>query len=509
MARYLGTETEYGIATPTAPQLSPIVTSTHAVVAYAAVHTGARSRWDYASESPLKDTRGFDLRRYHTVPVVDPDAVGVANVVLRNGARYYVDHAHPEYSSPECANALEAVRYDAAGDLVLLQACRDIDSFYEQNISVLHGHEPCPPLRIYKNNVDGKGASYGAHENYLYQRDTDFDILAQALIPFLVTRQIYAGAGRVGIGEASEEPGFQISQRADYFYQEVSLETTLNRGIVNSRDEPHTDASRWRRLHTIVGDASMSHTAGLLKIGAMSLVLDAVENGDDFADLRLKHAVADIKRVSRDLTVSVPLRLVDGRELTAIQIQREYLSRVNAITPVERRVVGTWSAILDMLEKDPLSTAHLLDWTAKLRLMQGLIGRGATWEHPKIKLIDLQYADIHPQRSLYHMLVHKGAMETLFSQKDIARALEDPPADTRAWFRGTVVASFPEQIRAANWETVVLADGDDEVRLSLSDVGGWTKRDCEAIVDSVGTVGQLARELEKRGYPVVREAARN
>ncbi len=230
MTRFMGTETEYGITTPDDQALSPIVSSTHAVVAYAAMNTAARARWDYQAEHPLKDSRGFDLKRYHTVPVVAPNAIGVANVVTSNGARFYVDHAHPEYSSPEVADAYSAMVYDAAGDLILRQAAERVAQLYNEGVSVLEGHDPCPPLKFYKNNVDGKGASYGSHENYQYSRDTPFEAIAAGLIPFFVTRQIFAGAGRVGIGEEGEQDGFQISQRADYFFQEVSLETTLNRG---------------------------------------------------------------------------------------------------------------------------------------------------------------------------------------------------------------------------------------------------------------------------------------
>ena len=183
MPRFMGTETEYGISTPTDPMLSPIVTSTHAVVAFAG--KDRRAQWDFGLESPLKDSRGFDLRRYHTVPTIDPDALGVANVMTANGSRFYVDHAHPEYSAPETTNAFDAMLYDAAGDVVLNQAVAAVATQTASGRSVLKDHDPCPPLKIYKNNVDGKGASYGAHENYMYSRGTDFDVLAQALIPFL------------------------------------------------------------------------------------------------------------------------------------------------------------------------------------------------------------------------------------------------------------------------------------------------------------------------------------
>ena len=371
-----GTETEYGITTPAQPGLSPIVSSTHLVVAYAAMHTAARARWDYQDEHPLKDSRGFDLKRYQTVPIVAPDALGVANVVTENGARFYVDHAHPEYSSPEVSDAFSAMVYDAAGDIVLNQAAARVRELYEEGVSVLHGHDPCPPVKLYKNNVDGKGASYGSHENYQYSRSTPFEAITQGLIPFFVTRQIFTGAGRMGLGEAGEQDGFQISQRADYFFQEVSLETTLNRGIINTRDEPHADATQFGRLHVIVGDANMSQYANLLKLGTTKLVLDAIEQGVDFSDLRLKDPVVELKAVSRDLSFTHELTLIDGSTATAIALQRAYRDRVEAQDDVDKQVHALWGEILDDLERDPLSTADRLDWAAKYTLINGFIQRG-------------------------------------------------------------------------------------------------------------------------------------
>ena len=351
--RVLGTETEYGISTPSNPALSPIVTSTHAVVAYAALHTGARSRWDFREEHPLRDSRGFDLKRYHTVPVVDPNAIGVANVVTANGARFYVDHAHPEYSSPECTNAWDAMVYDAAGDLILRRAAEAVNELTAQGTSVLTNHDPCPPLRFYKNNVDGKGASYGSHENYQYSRETDFDDIAQGLIPFFVVRQVVTGAGRMGLGADGEDAGFQISQRADYIETEISLETTLNRGIINTRDEPHAVAEDFGRLHVIIGDATMSHTSTLLKLGMTALVLDAIEDGVDFSDLRLAEPVAEVQRVSRDLTLTHELELVDGRRLTALDILAAYRERVTATSPAEEKVLDAWDEVVELLAEDP------------------------------------------------------------------------------------------------------------------------------------------------------------
>ncbi|KQB85596.1 depupylase/deamidase Dop [Corynebacterium oculi] len=498
MARFLGTETEYGIATPSEPGLSPIITSTHAVVAYAAVHTGARSRWDYHDESPLRDTRGFDLRRYHTVPVVDPDAVGVANVMLHNGARLYVDHAHPEYSSPECVDAWQAMLYDAAGDTIVHQAALDVQRLSDQGTSVLQGHDPCPPLKIYKNNVDGKGASYGAHENYHYSRATDFEDLSQALIPFFVTRQVLVGAGRMGVGEEGQEHRFQISQRADYFRQEVSLETTLNRGIINTRDEPHADAERYGRLHVIVGDANRSHTSTLLKLGMTSLVMDAIEAGVDFSDLRLCDPVGDLSRVSRDLTLSTRLALRDGRELTALEILGEYRARVRPDTPTDARVVAAWDEAAALVSHDPLSAAHLLDWVAKYALIRSYQHRGAADDDHRLRLIDLQYSDVDPRRSLYSALVRKGRMRTLLTPEEIGRAAATPPAESRAWLRGHMLARFPEEIAAASWQSLALAS----MRLSMPEVHALTEAEVGDLLAEATSATEVFSALEQRGYPI-------
>lgn len=503
MSRFIGTETEYGIATPSNTAVSPIVTSTHAVVAYGATQpcaTGAR--WDFASEHPLRDQRGFDLRRYHTVPVIDPNAIGVANVVTTSGARFYVDHAHPEYSSPETTNALEATLYDAAGDVVLLRAARAVADFTAQGHSVLDHHEPCPELKIYKNNVDGKGASYGSHENYFYSRNIDFDVLAQALIPFFVTRQILTGAGRVGIGDRGQEPGFQISQRADYIEQEISLETTLNRGIINTRDEPHTDSETGARLHVIIGDANMSQQSNLLKLGMTTLVIDAVEKGVDFTDLKLGNAVAEVRKVSHDLSLTHKLELKDGRALTAIEILETYLERVTplATSQSDMEVIRLWKQCLDLLATGGAeAAAHLLDWCAKLSLINRFVHRGLDITSPKIALIDLQYCDIDPAKSLYHALVLKGAMHTIFSEDEIRSAADNPPADTRAYFRGAVASKFPKDVLSASWESVVLKVKDHERVIRLTDLGSFTRADIGGIIDNSESATSLWEGLVSAG----------
>ena len=453
----MGSETEFGIVAVNDPEASPIHTSTQAVIAYAEASgqgVNRRTRWDYESESPLRDSRGFDLRRYRSgaAPVLDPNAVGAANVITEAGARFYVDHAHPEYSSPEVTSAWDAVVWDQAGDRVMHAAAVASGKIDGQ-----------PELKIYKNNVDGKGASYGAHENYLYPRHVEVERVHEALIPHFVTRQVFTGAGRVGLGVAGETPGFQVSQRADYIETEISLETTLNRGIVNTRDEPHATADQWRRLHVIIGDANLSQYATYLKFGTTALVLSAVAAGADFADLQLIEPVEDVKRVSRDLDCTAQLALYGSTRMTAMDIQREIRRRVidalepiGALTDDDRNVLQVWEDILNDLASDPLSTADRLDWTAKLSLLRGYRARGLEWSDPRMALIDIQYHDIDPAKGLHHALVARGRMHTLVSDQDVTAAVDHAPTQTRSWLRGALVKHYADDILAANWDSIIV-----------------------------------------------------
>ena len=262
--RVMGTEVEYGISVQGQPMANPMVASSQVVNAYASATARARrARWDFEEESPLRDARGFDMSRQVADPsqLTDED-MGLANVILTNGARLYVDHAHPEYSTPEVTTPLDIVRWDKAGEQVMLDASR--------RAGQLPGGAP---IMLYKNNTDNKGASYGAHENYLMRRSTPFGDIVRHLTPFFVSRQVVCGAGRVGIGQDGREQGFQISQRADFFEVEVGLETTLKRPIINTRDEPHADPEKYRRLHVIIGDANLAEVSTYLKVGTTALVL--------------------------------------------------------------------------------------------------------------------------------------------------------------------------------------------------------------------------------------------
>lgn len=493
----IGTETEYGIVAVDAPEISPILTSTQAVIAYAAMSgqgVHRRTRWDYNNESPLRDLRGFDLRRYRSgaAPVLDPNALGAANVLTAAGARFYVDHAHPEYSSPETTSAWDAMVWDKAGDLVMHAAATASGAVDGQ-----------PALKIYKNNVDGKGASYGAHENYLFPRDIDMTVVQEALIPHFVSRQIYTGAGRVGLGVDGSTPGFQISQRADYIETEVSLETTLNRGIINTRDEAHADSDRWRRLHVIIGDANMAELPIYLKIGTTALVLRSLQLGADFSDLRLLDPVGDVQRISRDLTCQTVLKFYGNVERTVIALQREILQRVTEalgadVSDDDQRVLAEWAAILDALATDPMSTANRLDWTAKLQLLQAYRARGLKWSAPQLALIDIQYADIDPRRGLYHALVRKGRMQTMVDPEVIAAAVTDAPRDTRAWLRAYVITHHADSLLAANWDSLVLDIPYEEhpaTRITLADPLGFTAEALQSAGLTKGDLGSLIQSV--------------
>ncbi|MER6766377.1 depupylase/deamidase Dop, partial [Amycolatopsis sp. NPDC000746] len=366
MRRIMGTEVEYGIAVPGDATANPVLTSTQVVLAYAAaadIPRARRARWDYEVESPLRDARGFDLTGPGG-PGHDPDVedLGAANVILTNGARLYVDHAHPEYSAPEVTNARDAVIWDKAGERVMEEAALKAATVPGQ-----------PPLQLYKNNVDGKGASYGTHENYLMQRSTPFTAVIGGLTPFFASRQVMCGSGRVGIGQQSEEAGFQLSQRSDYIEVEVGLETTLKRGIINTRDEPHADADKYRRLHVIIGDANLSEYSTYLKVGTTALVLDLIEAGVRFDDLKLDEPVRAVHKISHDPTLKTKVELANGKKFTGLDLQFAYhelaaanLERTGA-DEASKEVLRVWGEILDALARDPQECADRLDWPAKLR----------------------------------------------------------------------------------------------------------------------------------------------
>ncbi len=460
ISKVCGIETEYGIQQRGAGESNPIAASSVLINAYVA-ELSRRVGWDFEDESPGNDARGFS-RDGAMAPEVETHLV---NAVLTNGARYYVDHAHPEYSTPECSNALQAVLFDKAGERILLQSMEAAARSLPNGQGIV----------VYKNNSDGKGNSYGTHENYLMDRAVPFGRIVQHVMPHFVTRQIFAGAGKVGT-EAGSTNGidvtYQLSQRADFFEEEVGLETTLKRPIVNTRDEPHADAQQYRRLHVIVGDANLSEVSTFLKVGSTAIVLAMIEDdwfGDK--DFTLAAPVQAIRHVSYDLSLSDTLELAGGGTITALELQWELLDLARKYAEdrglesvghdVGTEVLRRWEAVLTGLETDPLSLSNQLDWVAKYRLLDSYRERnGMSWDDPKLALMDLQYHDLRPERSLFSRL----PMERLVEEDAVIEAISEPPRDTRAYFRGKCLQKWSASIAAANWDSLVFDLGTEPLK---------------------------------------------
>jgi proteasome accessory factor A len=488
-----GIETEYGIRV-VGGDPNPIAASSVLINAYA--HDVARQQigWDFEDEAPGNDARGF-AREDSMPPMVETHLV---NTVLTNGSRYYVDHAHPEFSSPECRDALEAVRYDRAGEKIVIRSMEAAD------LAVHDGSH----LVVYKNNSDGKGNSYGCHENYLMDRDTPFSRVVNGITPHFVTRQLFCGSGKVGAETAIHEPGsvdYQLSQRAEFFEEQVGLETTLKRPIVNTRDEPHADPHRYRRLHVIVGDANLAEVATFLKLGTTSLVLAMIE--DDVSgsrSLALADPVRAIHAVAVDRTFTQTLLMADGSTATALAIQWELYSLARKYADdrglgclgaeaVGAAVLDRWELVLNGLETDAMSLARQVDWVAKLQLLEAYRERhGLDWDDPRLAAVDLQYHDLRPSRSLFARL----DTERLVDDAAVDAAVTDPPRDTRAWFRGECLKRWPASVATANWDSLVFDLGSDPLRrVPMMDPLKGTAEHVEALLDSCSSPTELVERL--------------
>jgi Pup amidohydrolase len=496
--RVMGTETEYGIAVPGQPTANAMLTSSQVVNAYLppTVRT-RRARWDFEEENPLRDARGFDLSRESADPtqLTDED-LGLANVILTNGARLYVDHAHPEYSTPECTNPRDVVLWDKAGERIMAEAARRAA-----------GAPAGQPIQLYKNNTDNKGASYGAHENYLMQRATPFADIVTHLTPFFVSRQVVCGAGRVGRGQDGRSEGFQISQRADFFEVEVGLETTLKRPLINTRDEPHADPDKYRRLHVIIGDANLSETPTYLKLGTTALVLSMIEDGFLSVDLSVDAPVSALHAVSHDPTLQHQLTLASGRRLTAVQLQMEYLEQARKYVEdrfgtdadeMTRDVLDRWESVLTRLEDDPMQLADELDWVAKLSLLEQYRARdGLAWGASRLQLVDLQYSDLREDKGLYNRLVARGRVSRILTEDDVTHAIAHPPEDTRAYFRGRCLDQYADAVVAASWDSVIFeVPGRESLqRVPTMEPLRGTKAHVGALLDRCETASELLETL--------------
>ncbi|MDA8057906.1 MAG: Pup--protein ligase [Actinomycetota bacterium] len=383
-----------------------------------------------------------------------------SNVFLENGARLYLDvGSHPEYATPECDDITQLVVHDKAGEWILSSLVDGAEArLREEGIR--------GDIYLFKNNTDSAGNSYGCHENYLTSRRDDFAHYTEVLIPFLVSRQIYAGAGKVL--QTARGAVFSLSQRAEHIWEGVSSATTRSRPIINTRDEPHADAEKYRRLHVIVGDSNMSEYATYLKIGTTSIVLRMLEDPQTvLRDLTLENPIRAIREISHDLTFRRPVRLANGREMSALDIQSEYLQRAirfrdrQGLSPQEDRALAMWEHCMKGLETDPFGLHRECDWAAKYRLIEAYRARHqVSLAHPTVSLLDLQYHDVDRTRGLYYRLQRRDQVERIADDADIATAMSRPPQTTRARLRGEFVRRAKERRRdfTVDWVHLKLND---------------------------------------------------
>ncbi len=462
MKRVFGIETEYGITVDGLEGLDVVRESIEIVRSY--TEHGASMKWDYQLEDPHQDARGFrakellqdtDEAAYFELDRARPLSFEEikSDLVLSNGARFYNDHAHPEYSTPECTTLAELVAQDKAGERILAECAK------RRNTHLPAGCE----ARLYKNNTDFVGHSYGCHDNYLMRRDVPWERLVREVVPFLVTRQIFAGAGKMGVeGEdAAGQPGvFQIAQRSDFFTVLCSIDTMNRRPLVNTRDEPHADAELYRRFHVIIGDANMSQFATALKIGTTALVLDLIEQGKAPV-LEFANPIEATKAISRDESCAWLVELRDGRKIPAIDVQRRYLgaAREHCAADAETTwLLREWEAVLDDLAADFWRCRDRLDWVAKKFLLTTFQeSEKLAWTDPWLQSIDLEYHNVSLENGLYYELMREGQMRRIVSEDDIRRAIFYPPETTRAFFRGRAVARFNREIETIQWDEIAFA----------------------------------------------------
>lgn len=476
MIKLFGIETEYGITREDLETMDPVIESMELV--RTRLQGEFRQEWDYQGEDPHQDARGnrvmalsqddeekaflkgIDATRPFTFYEMKSD------LVLSNGARFYNDHTHPEFSTPECNRIKDLVIYDKAGEWILRQAA------WKRNQNLKGGK-----VQLYKNNTDFHGHSYGCHDNYLLPRSIPFGLMAKQLIPFLVTRQIFAGAGKMGI--ETQQNGFeyglyQISQRADFIETELSIETMKDRPIINTRDEPHADPALYRRLHLILGDANMSEFATALKVGTTVLVLTLIHQGKA-PKIILENPVQTIRWVSRDPNLKQTLRCQNGKTLRAIDLQSEYLmaaqKNLSGKDPETDWVLSQWEEVLALLETDREKLKDRVDWITKEWLLNTFCDKEKiSRTDPWLVSLDLEYHNLDPDRGLYAALETEGKMKRLTTDQDIQQALHFPPRGTRASIRGLCVRKFHDQIKSIQWEKICFKNGWQNPMLNMENL---------------------------------------
>lgn len=457
----LGMETEYGIIREDLGNSDPVEESMKLLQACA--RKSVFGKWAYSRENSHLDMRGFKVRSLAQDEEEDAFCAEdrkrpysyldmKCDRVLTNGARFYNDHTHPEYSTPECRSVLSLVAHDVAGERIVAEC-----------VGIRNRELGGKPLQVFKNNTDYSGHSYGTHDNYLIPRETPFEDLVKGLAPFLVTRQLYAGAGKVGSESVEGFQGLQLAQRSDFIETLLSIETMTNRPLINTRDEPHALSNQYRRLHLILGDANMSAYATALKVGSTLLVLNLIASGEKFPGVELADPVTDVLKVSLDKTVV--LRRQTSGTITALEIQEAYLEAA------EKNFAGKdgewdwileeWKRTLDELRHSPEKLSDRIDWAIKEKLFTGFMqSEGIGWDDPLLKSLDLEYHNLDPDRGLYRGLQQEGDVYSLLKEEEIAHAVESPPLGTRAQIRGQAVALSADNIKRIHWTGVEFANGE-------------------------------------------------
>ena len=501
MKRVFGIETEYGITVDGMEGLDVVRESIEIVRSY--TEHGASMKWDYNLEDPHQDARGFraaellqdtDEAAYFELDKNRPLSFAEikSDLVLSNGARFYNDHAHPEYSTPECTTLLEIVAQDKAGERILAECAK------RRNTHLPPGCE----ARLYKNNTDFVGHSYGCHDNYLMRRDVPWERLVRDVVPFLVTRQIFAGAGKMGVeGEDSGgEPGiYQIAQRSDFFSVLCSIDTMNRRPLVNTRDEPHADAELYRRFHVIIGDANMSQWATAMKLGTTALVLELIEQGHA-PQLELAHPIEATKQISRDQSQSWVVELRDGRQISGVDVQRLYLAAAREhCAPDEETswLLREWELVLDDLEADSWRCRDRVDWVAKKFLLTTFQeSEKLAWNDPWLQSIDLEYHNVSLEHGLYYELKREGQIRRIVSEKEIKHAIFQPPATTRAFFRGRAVARFNREIETIQWDEIAFLNEGQKCTVDFAHPAHDAGLDAlNAAIREAGSFGELMQRL--------------
>jgi proteasome accessory factor A len=469
-----GTETEIGIARGKEENLD-VVAESMALVR-SATKSGVLMRWDYQCEDPHADMRGFhveELRQDNDEASYFAQDAGrelsfveiKSDLVLGNGARYYNDHAHPEYCTPECSTVDELVAHDRAGERILMRCA--------QKLSEERGCDVC----LYKNNTDFRGHSYGCHENYLLPRSLPWEKLARGIQAFLVTRQIIAGAGKFAIEEEDRfiSPGFQISQRSDFFSELQSVDTMQRRPIVNTRDEPHANPNLFRRFHVILGDANMSPFSLRLKIGATALVLEAMARNPKRPYPVLADPLHALVSISRDAKFHWEVTLSDKKGSNALALQREYWKAVMELCdlsdPSKAALAADWDKVLTDLEIEPMRCRDRLDWVAKLALIREFQAtQELSADNPWLQSLDLEYHRLDREHGLYYALEQAGSIQGVPDEASVRRAISDPPRTTRAYIRGRCIQKFSAAVISAQWDHITLQGANGPLKISLLDV---------------------------------------